>query len=532
MPLNPLLGAAPLAEEDHVWTLIKSYEETCRNLRELRAQILSLQAQESVLETKRISIHSFLAMASRPARDMVFATSDIMERIFAYAIRPTAEDKMEDAFYTKTIRHSNAYPVVLAIAGVCRLWRATAIHAPSLWQRIVFSGWREAPETDSSCASLRLRFWLRRSFPLPLTIDWNDDESSDDASRSSEDSYHYVKPAAWVMSLFNSLVAHSTRWQAASFRIPFSDYCPSFPLDLLNLKDLHLHNLGDDSIPVLGRMPSLRSLALSGWDVCEKVFPWQQLRSLHIFTTDVISHQAIQACHSVERLYINMGDYIPPFDIGHTTELPSLRHLSIFFPLEFVPFAFLNLGALEILTVRLSDDDIPVVSDSVEFFERCLRLSTLQINFHKLNSQGDTPFTSLFCSSTVRILKLKLTRLLGLDSCILSCALQYLTLDHLAEQFSALEEVHIDITSDREDDHALSIESVAFTALKLATIDTQKPSLRSVWLHIPASFIESLSHVLKSSSKLHVSSTSLDFDDIGANSFMDGDLLLPDAEDP
>ncbi|KAH8824788.1 hypothetical protein DL96DRAFT_1682054 [Flagelloscypha sp. PMI_526] len=519
MPLNPLLGAAPLAEEDHVWTLIKSYEETCRNLRELRAQILSLQAQESVLETKRISIHSFLAVVSRPARDMVFATSDIMERIFAYAVRPTAEDETDHAFYSEDVRRSDVYPVVLVIARVCSLWRATALHTPSLWQRIVFSGWGQAPEADSSCASFRLRFWLRQSFPLPLTIGWNDDKSSYDASHSSQDSEHSEKPATWVMSLFDALAAHSTRWQAAWLRIPFSEYRPYFPLDLLNLRDLHLHNIGDDSIPVLGTMPSLRTLTLSGWDVCEEVFPWQQLRSLHIFTDMEISHQTVQSCHNLERLYIYMGSEIAPFDIDRATELPSLRHLSIYFPLEYIPFAFLNLSALESLTIHLSDDNIPLAKDLVEFFERCLRLRTLQINFHQLEFQDDTPSPHFFAHPL-------------LDSRILSCVLKCLTIGRLTEQFSALEEVHIDITSKREEVPALPIESVAFTALRLASLDTQELSLRFVWLHIPATFIEPLSHVLGSSSKLHVSSTSLDFNDTGANNFMDGDLLLPSVGDP
>ncbi|KAH8818962.1 hypothetical protein DL96DRAFT_1820313 [Flagelloscypha sp. PMI_526] len=531
MPSNSLPGATPLDGEDPVWTLIKSYEETCRSLHKLRAQILSLQAQETVLEAKRISVYSILALVSRPARDMVFATSDIMERIFAYAVRPTAEDEREDAFYSPTVRGSDVYPVVLAIAGVCSLWRATTIHTPSLWQRISFSGWEKAARTDLSCASFRLRAWLRRSFPLPLTVDWNDEDFSilsDDGSHSSDNSHHSNWSGSCTTSLFESLAAHSTRWQAARLRIPFPEYSSSFPLALPNLKHLHLSNTGEGSIPILGSMPLLRNLALSGWEVSEEAFPWQQLTSFRIFNDVGIPRRAIQACHSLQRLYIDMVGNVAPFDIDQVTNFSSLCHLDLRFPLELVPLAFLNLSALNSMTVSFSGDDLPQGQVSVEFFERCSNLSILQIAFDEIDSPTDTLFTSIFCSSTVRILKLKLTPLMGLDSRTISGVLKCLTISHLTEKFSALEEVHIDVISAREDAHALAIESVAFTALRLVSPDVQQPSLRSVCLHIPETLIEPLSHVLGSSSRLHVSSTPLDFDDRGINYFIDGDLLLSD----
>ncbi|KAH8824786.1 hypothetical protein DL96DRAFT_1817435 [Flagelloscypha sp. PMI_526] len=531
MPWNSLPGATPLDGEDPVWTLIKSYEETCRNLRELRAQIFSLQAQETVLEAKRISVYSILALISRPARDMVFATSDIMERIFFYAVHPTIENEIEDAFYSRTVRHSDAYPGVLAIVRVCSRWRATAIHTPSLWQRIRFRGWKKAAKTDISCASFRLRAWLRRSFPLPLTVDWNHEDFSHffhDASHSSDDSHHSDQSASWTMSLFESLAAHSTRWQAAKLRIPFPEYSSSFPLALPNLQHIHLNNIGDGPIPNLGSMPLLRNLALSGLEVSEEAFPWQQLTSLRIFNDTGIARQAIQACRSLERLYIDMVGYVAPFDIDQVTNFSSLRHLSIRYPLELVPFAFLNLSALDSIAVFFTDDDLPQEQVSVEFFERCSNLSILQINFDEVESPNDTLFTTIFRSSTVRTLKLKLTRVLGLDGRIISRVLRCLTINHLTEAFSALEEVHIDVISAWADDHALPIESVAFAALRLASPDAQQPSLRSVCLHIPETLIEPLSHVLGSSSRLRVSSTPLDFDDRGINYFMDGDLLLSD----
>ncbi|KAH8818921.1 hypothetical protein DL96DRAFT_375654 [Flagelloscypha sp. PMI_526] len=532
-----MLTANSLGGEDPVWTLIKSYEETCHDLRELRAQISSLQAQESVLEAKRISVQSILAHVC-PARDQLFATSDIMERIFVYAVCPTAGENTE-AFYSESHRYSDAYPVVHSIARVCSLWRATAIHTPRLWQRIIFSGWRKSTEIDFPCASFRLRSWLRRSFPLPLTIHWNDDDPghsdddsihSDDASNSDNDSTRSDEPGPWTMRLFDSLVAHSARWHAVTLWIPFPRYCSYFPIFLPNLKDLHLYNTGDDPIPVLGSMPLLRNLAISGGDVSEGAFPWQQLTTLRIFNDIGIPTQAIQACRTLESLYVDMDDYVPPFVIDHATTLPSLRHLSIFFPLELMPLTFLDLTVLESMSVNLQYNDLPPDHQLAEFLERCSNLTTLQIKLNGLGSHNYPRFSSNFHSRTVRVLKLRLVEVLCLGRRALSDLLKLFTASRLTEQFSALEEIHIDCTCDLEGDYARSIETVAFTALGLASSDAQGLSLRSIWLHIPPTLVEPLSYALSSCPKLHVSSTPLDFDFIGVNCFMDGDLLLPDKK--
>ncbi|KAH8824966.1 hypothetical protein DL96DRAFT_1611437 [Flagelloscypha sp. PMI_526] len=508
-----MLSATSLPGEDPVWTLIKSYEETRRNLHKLRTQIASLQLQETALEARRISVLSILAMVSRPARDKVFATFDIMERIFEHAVSPTSDDA-KDAFYSHAVRNSDAYPVVHAIARVCSLWRATAIHASSLWQRITFSGWRGAAAIDFACTSFRLCSWLRRSLPLPLTIHWSDDQSS-----------YSDEVVPWMKSLFDALAAHSPRWQTAKLRIPFPQYSSFFPLTLPNLKDLYFRNNGDGSAPSLGSMPSLRNLALSGLGVISQMaFPWHHLTTLRFFGEIRVPRQTIQACLTLERLYIDMDNIVSPFHLNQTTKLPSLCHLSLRFPLQKLPLTFLDLVALDSITISYRYHDLPPLQESVQFLSRSSRLRILQIDFEELGFQDHSHF-SVFSSSTVHILRLKLTNVLG-DP--VSCLLKFVTISHLKEQFSALEEIHIDATSTEEGAPVLTIESVIFTAVQLASTGAQMPSLKSVWLHIPAAFIESLSHTRRSISKLQLSSTPLDFDNVGIDYFMDGHCLLAD----
>ncbi|KAH8818922.1 hypothetical protein DL96DRAFT_375661 [Flagelloscypha sp. PMI_526] len=511
-PLHSLRTTTPILGEDPVWTLIKSYEKTCRNLRELRAQIASLQAQEALLEASRISTNSALASVSRPARDQVFSTLEIMESIFAFAVRPTAQEKT-DAFYSRKVRYSDAYPVVHAIARVCSLWRNIAIHAPRLWQRIVFSRWHKARKTDFACASFRLQSWLRRSFPLPLIIDWCDSEAE------------CYQLESWSNSLFNSLSAHSSRWQAVRLEITLPRYNACFPLALPRLKDLSLCCFGGGSVPTLGSMPLLRNLALDAYStVDERAFPWQQLTTLRIFNDTGIPRQAIQACCALERLYVYMGGIGSPFDIDQATELPSLRHFSVLNLLQQLPLGLLNLSLLESMTVAFEHYDIPSIRALAVFFERASSLQTLEINIYEFNSYIHAPLLSFIRSRSVRVLKLKLSKFL-LDRHNLSSLLPLLTPRYMMEQFSALEEIHIDVMSAEEKVHDLLIESIVLATLDLVPPDAQEPSLKSVWLHIPASFIEPLSHAFRSS-KLQVSSTPLDFDDLGANYFMDGDLLL------
>ncbi|KAH8818923.1 hypothetical protein DL96DRAFT_375680 [Flagelloscypha sp. PMI_526] len=467
MPLHRLPTTTSLPGDDPVWALIKSYEETCRNLREMRAQIVSLQAQESLLEARRISINSTLAMVSRRARDQVFATSEIMESIFAFAVCPTTEDNTdyypEDAFYSQAVRYSDAYPVVHAIARVSSLWRNIAHHTPRLWQRIVFSRWRLAPRADHSCASFRLRSWLRRSFPLPLIIQWEDLYSEPDQS------------VPWGMPLFDSLTAHSFRWQTAKLQIRFPRYNSSFPLALPKLENLYFYGLGDDSIPALGSMPLLRNLALVGSDTASATtFPWQQLTSLGIFRTNNIPYAVIQSCCTLERLYVDTTG--APFDVEQVVELPSLRHFSLLSPLGEGPLGFLNLTNLDSMTINYDHADLPSVQESTVFFERSSNLRILQINIHQLYSQTFTPLFSIFRSRSVRVLKLKLdVWVLSTDRATLSVLLPQLTPSHIMEQFPTLEEIHIDITSACEIGNALSIESIAFATLNLVPLDGQSP---------------------------------------------------------
>ncbi|KAH8824967.1 hypothetical protein DL96DRAFT_1611438 [Flagelloscypha sp. PMI_526] len=187
----------------------------------------------------------------------------------------------------------------------------------------------------------------------------------------------------------------------------------------------------------------------------------------------------------------------------------------------------LNLGFLDSMTVDYISSDLPSIQESGEFFERSSRLQILQVNFRELEPQDHISFFSVFRSRAVRILRLKLDHVLGLDdSSVLLSLLTCLTTSCLTQNFSALKEIHLDATSTDEEPCALSIESITFTAVRLASTADQTSSPLSVQLHIPASFIEPLSHTFESSEKLRVSSTPLDFDVIGVDSFMDGDLLL------
>jgi hypothetical protein len=99
---------------------------------------------------------------------------------------------------------TEAGPMLLGMASVCRLWRDVVLGVPSLWTTIRLRQIDEPPPGSDARLPLLLELYVSHSKNLPLQIHvfmWN----------CSHDE-----------SLFDILVQHSNRWRKVDFCIPLS----------------------------------------------------------------------------------------------------------------------------------------------------------------------------------------------------------------------------------------------------------------------------------------------------------------------
>ncbi|KAH8818959.1 hypothetical protein DL96DRAFT_1820310 [Flagelloscypha sp. PMI_526] len=502
---------------DQVWSIIKSYEETCRALREIESEITALQQKQSELEFQRSSQHAMLVKLSQPAKERVFSSFDVLQQIFTYAIEPAMYDAAEDFIYVHA--SPQVLPTVFSLASVSSLWRNTALRSPTLWQRIGFAGGCDLSPAHSTCIFHRVECCIRRSFPLPLIIRWEDF----DVSRKK------TEPCCWAKSLFEVVAFHSHRWQAAKLNLPFEYYKSIFPLNMPKLEALAFGNVAENPRDLkLGSMPSLRTLGLMDYGDFEIALPWDQLTTISASQCITMVDSPLKNCKRLERLYVEAGVGGFAFQVPNPISLAEMWYLSICSEPADIPWSNLTMPALECLTMDHRYPFHQQPDDLHRFLERCPRLHLLQIRLCSLESN----FTSLeaeallnpFSSPTVRTLQLTLPWPCKHIQPLLS----FLTVHQLMKQFPALHHIHISLGELRLTQSPSGAEDAVVQAIfalshdierHYSTCNAQLP-LQMVHLHTISPHDDILSQNYLTSPHLRVTSTPLEFE-------RDGEVHFP-----
>ncbi|KAH8818920.1 hypothetical protein DL96DRAFT_375652 [Flagelloscypha sp. PMI_526] len=506
---------------DHVWSLIKSYEETCRTLRKVQAELAILQNKESQLAAQRTSQLATLMKFSQPAKERVFNMFDLLQQILVYAVEPRTRDEAEDFTYISIF--PNIIPTVFAVASVSSMWRQTALRSPNLWRRIDFYGDEDISIDHKARVVHRVQSCLRRSFPLPLLIRWEDAAPTAPEERG---------PSSWVKNLFEMLTLHSHRWQWVKLRLPLVYYQSLFPLNMPKLEALTVNDT-EDNVPgslSMGPMPLLRSLGLFSPNFSDIGIPWHQLTAVSALDCVGMVDLIFKNCKHLERLHIDPGPGNPSLGAPAPIYLEGLRHLGVCSNPANFPWPSLTVPALEILTIDNKYLLVPQSDALRQFLERCSRLQLLQIRLFQLNrkptSMDLAPLFETVFSTTVRILQFQLSTW---NKHLISF-LSRLTLHRLKKQFPALHQIHIDVTPIMSrnlcEDTSIG-DAIIHTLLTLSNDIEQCCSndgapypLQMIYLHTSSSHSETNI----TAPHLQVTTTRLNIDTEGENLFPIGHL--------
>ncbi|KAK7019153.1 hypothetical protein VNI00_018185 [Paramarasmius palmivorus] len=292
-----------------------------------------------------------------------------------------------------TSGHSlSRYAMPFVLSQVCRRWRMIATSAPSLWQNIqvlpeLLVPWQRFPPSN------RLRLWLDRSYPLPITCLALLD--------SPELAVHNAE-------LLDVLMAHSARWFTMDFTFgeqsdlfyQLCSQCSILPQLSCFRVEVKIEDGGiDATVPTSWIAPNLKDAVLlvqtGSMDVRHHLsLPWSQLEDFEgIFCTPKPFLDISPNFTHLRRCCLQISQHFDIPSLSYSTLL-SLRHFEISGPYLSIVLVLnrLSLPALQILDVD-PEEQIGPVADAL--FSLILRLQTR--SSFRLHSFS-TPF-SLFSST-------------------------------------------------------------------------------------------------------------------------------------
>ncbi|KAJ7693813.1 hypothetical protein B0H17DRAFT_1199507 [Mycena rosella] len=345
---------------------------------ELRQRLLQLDAQIVVqrlaldaLEQTRLDVERELhATATFPVAEL---PAELITEIFLWC-HPMHEDTFEVP--SDVVCNDRSIPSPLTLASVCRRWRDLALSTPELWSRIEF-GFRDG--SSASEASQRVKQWLDRAAPRPLTVSLHARKSQRDESSITQHLRHLIH-------LYSGTIQHLTLVMLP--QIAHQLGLESLQLPLLRSVCLW-HSSMNGGVPhtphpvmLFTDAPLLSKLRVShfGATLLYYTLPWLQLTKFHgqihtmelfivapnltevicsvpylTFTQTVITHQRLQSLIlTVSQNDIKPDDILcyltlPALQSLHISEMDDTRYSSLY------PFLSRSSPPLLSLSIRLDD---------------------------------------------------------------------------------------------------------------------------------------------------------------------------------
>ncbi|KAF7329171.1 F-box domain-containing protein [Mycena kentingensis (nom. inval.)] len=340
-------------------------KSTEQSIEELTRQLTLLRAQQASIDIE----------LSKIVYPVLLLPTEIISAVFRAATIGTAS--ASDPY--------DLVPLLLAISGVCRLWRQIAISDPTLWTNLVFNYGFVEPGELFKC-------FVSRSAGLPIDV---------------------AAFLPYPTDLETDLWTSAHQWRRAKFLgadhpIPFPiEYWDSGPLTLPFLEELTLdvdpvdEAAGEAMFSVVPRLTTLRISYLTL--VAELAFPADQLTKVELlrpqYTTaiaellpslvnleeltvgNVLYEEALVApIVSAPRLHTVIcqgSEWQPAVVLLQHLTLPALHTLHLThvpFPMDYVDAFLARSGPLKKLTLRnagfqttMAFFDSPYVQDVVDF---------------------------------------------------------------------------------------------------------------------------------------------------------------------
>ncbi|KAK7029668.1 hypothetical protein VNI00_014366 [Paramarasmius palmivorus] len=230
-------------------------------------------------------------------------------------------------------------PRVFRLSFVCKRWHTIVVSMPSLWSSlsISFGTWKSDLERLERIVST----FLARSKSSPLSLKLNVMGGGEGPLKT--------KASKTCIAILRSLVRHSDRWQRLEFRV--SQYGLRHPVlqpiigRMPILRELRLTGVDEpdlfkesispcDSRALFSACPSLTHVLINGWILeSELDLPWSQIRTLELQVIYCLPEltAVLALCPRVEKLRLNdVAVFEEPEDdlVDPVSPIPSIKHLS------------------------------------------------------------------------------------------------------------------------------------------------------------------------------------------------------------